>query len=216
MFIRLIIYLTPLLIGLLTPFLMNWKGVREHIKTRTFLKSLLAFKSVLIVVFSLIFILSLVFLFGGGGFVKFFNLLLFLIGFSVLIISLFILLVTLGISGNLSQFMLTMLVVLMYGTVFCANPLIETYKNDQETRQTIIGLAVNLNPMLVIAGNFFDHDLMRAQHMYRISLIGPYYPYSYTDWRYLLIGYLITAILCLALTRIILTRRSTSESLPQS
>lgn len=216
MAIRLVIYLSPLLIGLITPFLMNTKGIREHAKIHAFLKFLLVFKTAFIVTFGSILILSLSVLFSGADFIKSLNLLLFLVGFNGLIISLFILLIRLGVSSNLSQLIVTVLVIMMCGTVFYANPFIETYRADQEIRQTIINLAVNLNPMLVIAGNFFGHDLLRAQQMYQLSLIGPYYPYSYTDWRYLVIGYWVIAILCLTISQIVLPRQSSSESLPQN
>lgn len=215
MAIRLIIYLSPLLLGLITPFLMNTKRVYEHTQKRSILKLLSIFIPAFIVTFGLILILSLSFLFSGVDFTKSLNLLLFLVGFNGLIISLFILLIRLGVSSNLSQLIIMVLVIMMCGTVFYANPFIETYRTDQEIRQTIINLAVNLNPILVIAGNFWGHDLLRAQQMYQISLIGPYYPYSYTDWRYLLIGYWVIAILCLAISQIVLPRKSSSESLPQ-
>jgi hypothetical protein len=87
----------------------------------------------------------------------------------------------------------------MNGRIFWSNPLIETFASDMGIRQFIIKAIVYTTPFLTIAGNFFYNDLLRGTRMYGISVIGPYYSYSYADWRIVALIYCLIGFICYAL-----------------
>ncbi|MEK7448674.1 MAG: hypothetical protein AAB019_04230, partial [Planctomycetota bacterium] len=61
-------------------------------------------------------------------------------------------------------------------------------------KQSLINIALNFNPVTVLAANFFQHDLMRAPEMYNYSVIGVSY-YSYAVWWKVAAGYAVLSII---------------------
>jgi hypothetical protein len=113
------------------------------------------------------------------------------------------LLVRLGLNKQVSYISVSLLILLTNTTVFYINPFISAWQGDLIARQWVIKAGVAVNPMLVLAGNFFGHDLLRAREMYGICDIGPYYYYSYPDWLAVWMYYLGAGLLAFVLAAII-------------
>jgi hypothetical protein len=126
------------------------------------------------------------------------GLVVFISGFGVMVGSLCYLLMT-RLSGNVTQLVISLLVGLMMGTVFYANPIIELVRQNLVLRQLVIKMVMVVNPMLVIAGNFFSHDILRGRQLYYLSDIGPFYPYTYPAWGSVLAGYVIISLVAIGL-----------------
>lgn len=193
MLTRLVAYLSPVILALVIPFLLNQRKKKVEVLI-----------AVGIPTFCVGVVLAVVVIFSGGlTFVSYLKLVLFLIIYGLMIGSLCLLLVSLGVSGNLMQVIVTLITFLMLGTVFYANPLIESAPSNQ-IRQAIVQWSINLNPILIIAGTVFNYDIMLSPLMYRISLIQ-YYPHYYPEWWNFIAAYLVVGVICLA--GILLTRR---------
>ncbi|MFH1227509.1 MAG: hypothetical protein V1701_06355 [Planctomycetota bacterium] len=87
-------------------------------------------------------------------------------------------------------------IIFLYGLVFFANPLIETFSYSLYARQFVIKIIVFINPFLTIAANFFRDDILRAGTIYKQSIIGAYYSYSYADWRVCSFVYCVIGVVC--------------------
>jgi len=129
------------------------------------------------------------------GFTNLFYLAVFLWGWLVMVAGVSYLLIRLGLNKNIAYITVSVLILLTNATIFYINPFISAWQDNPGLRQWIIGLAVKINPMLTIAGNFFSHDLLRAREMYSLCDIGPYYFYSYANWVTLWIIYVVIGIL---------------------
>ena len=100
-----------------------------------------------------------------------------------------------------AQFASTALILFFSFSVFWINPLIEAYRNSP-VRDTLIYIAVNLNPMVTAYAHGYGADMLRQKLMYDISLIGPYYPYHVAGLFTIILSYLVpgavlTALSCL-------------------
>lgn len=198
MLTRFLAYLSPVIMALVIPFLLN------HPKTRFTNYRLQVLIPAGISVLIILIALAVVVIFSGGlTLVGYLKLAAFLIGYGLMLTSLCLLMMSSAVSSNLTQVIVTALAFLMLGTVFYANPLIESTPSNQ-IRQGIVQWSINLNPILVIAGTVFNYDIMLSPLMYRISLIQ-YYPHYYPEWWNFIVAYLVVGLICLG--GILLTRR---------
>lgn len=193
-----IAYFLPIIIGLTIPFLLT---LNQKWDTTWPVRTLWRSRAIGLII-SLSLILGLINLFTPSTSrllttANFFCLMFFLLGFGLLIMAIFYLLTSVGLSGALSQLITSLVALLMNTTVFYANPLIETYQSNPDTfvsGQTITNLVVNLNPMIIIASNFFGHDLLRAPTLYATSAISYY---SYAVWTKVFLWYIVIAVIFL-------------------
>lgn len=177
-------FLSLPILSLIIPFLLN----RNKKKSRVLMPAGIGISIVLV-------ILGIVAIFSGGlSFIGFLKLSLFLVCYALMLVSVFFLITSFGFSGNLTQVIVTIIAFLMIGTVFYANPFIESASS--QVRPAIIQWTINLNPIVIIAANFFSYDPMLSPVMYKLSLIQ-YYPHYYPSWGYVVLGYLIVSAICL-------------------
>jgi len=193
MLTKFVCYLSPVILGIIIPFLLN-----HLIKDKTLSRKIIPSGIALLLI--LIIILAVSVFTGGLNLLGFIKVAVFLLAYTLLIMSLYIMLTSIGFSGILSQVIVTTLVLLMSGTVFYTNPFIESISSGH-FRETLIQCSINLNPMLVIGANFFNYDTMLAPQMYKLSLIQ-YYPHYYLSWGYVIIGYLIVTLVCFGIIMI--------------
>jgi hypothetical protein len=192
MLIRLISFLSPILLAIAIPFLLT-----KSADTKPLIKQIIPPAIAMLI---LLFILLVILVIAGGiGFTGFLKLSLFIIAYSVMITAFTLMLLSFNLSGVVVQSIVTILLLLMIGTVFYANPLIE--QSSGETRQSIIQCAINLNPILIIGADFFNYDMILAPQMYKISLIQ-YYPHNYPEWYCVTGVYLAIALILFILARI--------------
>ncbi|MDI6733405.1 MAG: hypothetical protein QME51_04915 [Planctomycetota bacterium] len=141
--------------------------------------------------------------FGALTFINSLYLIIFLCGWGCMIAGLFYLVGNLGAGIHFSYVLVSLIVILLNTTVFYINPLISAVQHNHILRQWVIKIAVNINPMLIIASNFFGHDPLRFREMYSICDIGPYYFYSYAHWCTILVFYIIIGVLSFAISRLL-------------
>jgi hypothetical protein len=197
--VAVLVYLSPLLIGLFIPFLLKNSERNQPTQLRKIIALLIP---VILPAALLAFIFAVwqacspgVFSLSASNLLK---LTIFLCGWSVMIIGVHRLLITLLANRNLAYIILMLLIILMNTTVFYVNPFLDAVNSDLNTRKIIIKLAISLNPILAIAGSFFRHDLLRANIMYSLCDIGPYYFYTYTSGTVIFISYMLIGLLTLA------------------
>lgn len=190
MLLPIVAYISPLIIGLLIPFLLK----AEYSLKRLIITSLII-SGLFWLITGLLNILS-----AKSGFslsiTQWLGLGIFYLGYAMLISGVSYLLTSLKVSAPVTQVVVSIGVLLMNSTVFYANPIIESVAANQQARQWAIKSVININPMIVIAANFFNHDILRAGKMYALSVIGPYYPYSYPAWGWILLVYLTFGLVC--------------------
>lgn len=200
---RLVCYLSPIVLGIIIPFLLNQFHKDKQTRYRKIIPSVFTLLLILII------ILGVSIFTGGLNFIGFIKIAVFLFAYSLMIMALYIMLTSIGLSGILSQVIVIMPVLLMNGTVFYANPLIESVTSNQ-FREMIVQWSINLNPMLIIGANFFNYDMILAPQMYKLSLIQ-YYPHYYSSWGYVVSGYLFITAICFGITML----KKTSIKSPQ-
>ncbi|MBI4713081.1 MAG: hypothetical protein HY762_07265 [Planctomycetes bacterium] len=190
MLLPIVAYISPLIIGLLIIFLLK----TGHRLKRVIITSLII-SALFWLITGLLNILS-----AKSGFslsiTQWLGLGIFYLGYGILISGVFYLLTSLKVFAPVTQVVVSIGALLMNSTVFYANPIIESVAANQQTRQWLIKSVININPMIVIAANFFNHDILRAGKMYAVSVIGPYYQYSYPGWRWVLLVYLVLGLVC--------------------
>lgn len=214
MFFRLLIFLiflTPIVLGLLIPFLANSQRFTCRIKSASLLRLLVIFQPIFLVTLAIVLFASVLLVFYGKSILNAVGLMVFLIGLGIWIIALIMLGYSLGISGNLIQMLVTLVILLMCGTVFYANPFIELYQNTASIRNVIIAGTINLNPILVIGSNFLNQNLLLEPMLYDFSLIQ-YYPHYYLPWYDILSGFLGGTVLILVICGILKGVKITSHS----
>ena len=199
-----IAYLTPLLLGIMIPFLMNTRTTDQNqTSVRQFrnipVKPILG-AGILILLIGLANFLTTP-SDRGLNFSDWLTLSVFLAGFSLLLIATCYLLSQLGCSGNLTQGLVSFVTLLITTTVFWLDPLIESLAGNHTLRQWLINWTMNINPTLTLASNFFRDDPMRAPEMYQHSVIGVSY-YAYAAWWKIMIGHLGLAVLFILMGKV--------------
>lgn len=210
---RFVCYLSPVIIGIIIPFLLNHPvkdppeprqtdtvGLGSRRAGKTLSRKIIPSGITLLLI--LVIILCVSVFTGGLTPLSFIALASFLLVYTLMIMVVYFMLTSIGFSGIISQVIVIILILLMSGTVFYANPLIETAPSP--LRGMIVQWSINLNPMLIISANFFNYDMILAPQMYKLSLIQ-YYPHYYLAWGYVVIGYLIVTMVCFC---IIMVKRS--------
>ena len=176
---------SPLLIGFIIPFLIaiTVNRVNRH---RTAIIRCVLF---LLILFAILYVLSIV---CGEYVITFAELAVFLSAFAVLIFSIFYLLSALRLLPIISQVVIYLVVILMVGTIFWFNPIIEDAESSGLSSGDITdraNLALTLNPYVVV-GSILDMDVMRFNILYRSSLIAKY-NFRYPSWTAVAIWYMV-------------------------
>lgn len=197
--IPIIVYLSPLLLGLTIPFLALYFPYSHNNKKKPIkLRQLFLIGITLPIVIITIIIGALHIIYPSAvfhlTFSNFICLVIFLFGWSLMIAGVCYLFSTLGLSRNSIYVIIFILILSANTTMFYINPFISAVQSDPVSRQWLIKLAVHINPILTIAGNFFKHDILRSGSMYSICDIGPYYFYGYADWIKVLLYYILIGI----------------------
>ncbi|MBI5779039.1 MAG: hypothetical protein HZA49_06245 [Planctomycetes bacterium] len=200
-FVPVFAYLSPVLLGLIVAFLVaTSEFTRQGVKSIG--KMLLYYLT--IPVLAVMIVIGLVP--SPASFnISFINLLclaVFFWGWLIMVAGVSYLFIRAGLNKNIAYIIVSLLILLTNATVFYINPFISAWQDNPGLRQWIIGLAVKINPMLTVAGNFFGHDLLRARAMYSLCDIGPYYFYSYANWFTLWIIYVIIGAVMIGLALI--------------
>ncbi|MFH1231091.1 MAG: hypothetical protein V1709_06290 [Planctomycetota bacterium] len=203
-----IVYLSPLLLGLIIPFLVLYSH-HSHNSAKKLIQILLVRITLPVIIITIIIgvlnniiphtIFSLTT-------INFIYLAVFLWGWALMTAGFCYLFITLGLDKNLIYVIISILMILANTTVFYINPFINAVQSDIVLRQWLIKVAVHINPMLTIASNFFKHDILRSNSMYSICDIGPYYFYGYANWIKVLLYYVLIGFLALGLSVIINSR----------
>ena len=182
---RLVALISPIVVGFIIPFLIaiTVNRVNRH---RTAIIRCVLF---LLILFAILYVLSIV---CGEYAVTFAKLAVFLSAFAVLIFSLFYLLSALRLPSLISQVVIYLVVILMVGTIFWFNPIIENAESSGLSSEDITdraNLALALNPYVVV-GSILNMDVMRFNILYSSSLIAKY-NFRYTSWTTVAIWYMV-------------------------
>ena len=187
-----IAYLTPLVLGIGIPFIMN--------TTQTSLRKQVSISLLLWAVLSAVLIGTKLITHSAIpiSYLKLCGMVVFILSFGIFIGAGFYLLKK-WLSGSLAQLIMGLLLGLMAGSVFYANPIIELVKDNLVLRQLVIKWAIIVNPILIMAGNFFGQDILRGRQLYSLCDIGPFYAYNYPSWMSISLGYLIVSLVLIGL-----------------
>lgn len=204
-FIPIIVYISPLFLGLIIPFLaLHFLYSHNNKKKLIKLKQIFLIGITLPVIIITIIIGALHIIYPSATFhltsSNFLCLVIFLFGWALMIAGVCYLFSTLGLNKNSIYVIISILILLTNTTMFYINPFISAVQSDLVSRQWLIKLAVHINPILTIASNFFKHDILRSNSMYSICDIGPYYFYSYANWIKVLLYYILISISAFGLT----------------
>ncbi len=119
------------------------------------------------------------------------------LAFCLLLAAAFALVRCIGAEPMAAQFVSLLVACALVGTVFYADPLVET-EMPPETRSRVINAVLAPNPIMAITWSLLRFDLLHRQVMYdRISVIGRFYAYEYPRWWAVSCGYLVCAALML-------------------
>jgi hypothetical protein len=187
--IPIVAYLSPLLVGLIVPLLLNDRKQKIFV----LLLKIIIPSLVISLIIAFLHIVS-----KPTGFslniARFLYFVIFLSGWALFTAGIYYLFITLGAGKDISYLIISLIILLMNTTIFYVNPIISAVQDNTVLRQKIIEVAININPILTIATNFFHHDLLRSSTIYSICDIGSYYFYSYAHWVTILIYYLIIGV----------------------
>jgi magnesium-transporting ATPase (P-type) len=207
-FIPIIAYLSPLLLGLIIPFLLLYAPSSKK-DIRTLIKIILVRITLPVIIIAVI-VIGLHIISSSNQFhlttVNFLYLMLFLWSWSLMIGGISYLCSIFNLNRNGMYVIIFILILLANTTVFYINPFIQAVNSDVIVRQWLIKLSIHINPILTIASNFFKHDLLRSNSLYSICDIGPYYFYTYASWITITIYYIIVGILAFGIAEIKRTR----------
>jgi len=192
MLLRLISFLSPVLLAVIIPFLLATIPEPKPL-TRKIIPPTIALLTLLLIL-AAVSIIS-----GGIGFTGFLKLSIFIIAYSVMITAFTLMLLSFNLAGIIVQVIVTLPLLLMSSAIFYVNPLIEL--SAGAARQSIIQCSINLNPILIIGADFFNYDMILAPQMYKISFIQ-YYPHNYPEWHYVTGIYLFAALISFIILRI--------------
>ena len=113
-----------------------------------------------------------------------------LAAFAALLLGVFFLLSSLGASAPLCQLAASLASILLLGTLFCTNGIIEGCQGAG-LRDWLVQAAVTVNPVSTLAKSVCGLDMLRGRIMYDLSVIPSYYRFSYTSWQKMALGYLL-------------------------
>jgi hypothetical protein len=192
MTLALIAYLIPLVLGIGISFIMNnaQTSLRKQIIISLLLWGVL---SAVLIITKLITDPAI-----PISYLKLCGMMVFILSFGILI-GAGVYLLKKWLSSNTIQLVMGLLVGLMAGSVFYINPIIELVKDNLVIRQLVIKWAIIINPVLVMASNFFGQDILRGRQLYSLCDIGPFYPYNYPSWISLSLGYLVISLVFIGL-----------------
>ena len=195
--VPIISYLSPLLLGLVVPFLIAFRNDKVSLLRIVLYKVTLP----VIIVMIIVSILNIIYLNNPFSLtiINSLQLTVFLWLWALMTAGVCYLFITLGVDKNLIYIIISILILLTNTTIFYINPFINACQQNTILRQGVIKIAMNINPILVIAGNFFKHDILRSNSMYSICDIGPYYFYGYANWINVLLYYILISILTFGL-----------------
>ena len=179
---RILAFLSPLLAGLLVPFLLALARDRKWSRPAALAAAPLG-------VVSLIVLLLMAWIPSGDRFSCWLELSCFLLAFGVLLFGLFHLLLGLGRSTTLAQIGTGLLVLLMVGTLFYFDPLLEQVR-EAGTLHTRVEWAMKGNPYVVVASSIFEEDVLTRPFLYRHTLLADL-PRSYPEWPPVALGYVV-------------------------
>ena len=74
----------------------------------------------------------------------------------------------------------SLLGLLMCGTIFYVNPLIESA--EPSLKPWLIRAAITPNPLVALTAGAFGQDILRSRVIYSRSVIGQFYQYNYPHW----------------------------------
>ena len=184
----LLAFLSPLLVGLATPFLLAQYSKQGTKKAVTMLGGFVIAIAIILILLSVTFKVNLT---------NALKLCLFLAAFEMALAGGFYLLSILF-NAKISQLLISLLVVAMLGTIFYFNPIIEKYEESGYTSGQIAevcNVALQANPYGVVSGSIFGIDFIRENKgIYRNSLIS-LYNFRYPDWTKVLAGYIIFSVI---------------------
>lgn len=178
-------YLCLIILSLVIPFLLNRRDKNSSLFRR--LKPV----GILFGIIALILIVLAVSS-GGLGFINTLKLILFLLCYSMLLAGLCLLAIALGASGAVSQVIVTLISLLMMGTIFYANTFVDA-SISTELRKVIVQWSINLNPLITIGSQVFSDDMLRLPVIYQATSIH-YYPYYYPSLGIISLYYFIISI----------------------
>ncbi len=117
--------------------------------------------------------------------------------FCLLLAAVFAFVRCIGAEPMAAQFVSLVMACALVGTVFYADPIVET-EMPPATRSRVINAVLAPNPIMAITWSLLRFDLLHRQVMYdRISVIGRFYAYEYPQWWTVSCGYIVCAALLL-------------------
>ncbi len=178
--------LSPLVLGIILPFLFARAGEKEW-SVRGRLKAFVG----LLLFWTLL--LAALWVGSDEPFSRLLSTLGFLGAWSGFVVGLFHLFVGIRLPGVLSQILCSFLVILMVGTLFYFNPILEAAEGGSpETFQSRVDLAMEWNPWVVMAYSIFEDDLLTHRSLYTRTRLADL-PRIYPDWSVIALRYLFLA-----------------------
>lgn len=177
----------PLLFGFLIPFLLAFgreRGWRTRKRTGVAAMGASAW----------IVLLGVLWVFSGEPVIRLLESACFLLAFAVFLVGLFHLL-----GGRApAQVGCGLVVVLMVGTLFYFDPIVEHAMESRLTREQFrarVDLALEGNPYAVMAYSIFEEDLLTRKVLYTRTMLADLQR-SYPDWSRVALGYVLAGFWC--------------------
>lgn len=169
---HLLAMLAPLLLGLVLPLALALGWARPQRWRWAVKTALLVFAAVgaLLLIFAMLY---------GAALGTWLNLALFLLAYGVLVVSVMQLGLLVRMGPATAQIFTSLIVILMVGTVFYFNPIIEAAALEQ--KQSMVDLAMTMNPWIIIGGPVLGGDPLRARWLYSFSQVGVF-NFLYPPW----------------------------------
>ena len=178
--------LSPLILGILIPFLFARAGEKEW-SVRGRLRAFVGLLLFWMVLLGTLWALS------DEPFSRLLSTLGFLGAWSGFLVGLFHFFVGLRLPGVFSQVLCSFLVILMVGTLFYFNPILEAAEGGSpETFQSRVDLAMEWNPWVVMSYSIFEDDLLTHRSLYTRTRLADL-PRIYPDWGSIALRYLFLA-----------------------
>jgi hypothetical protein len=178
---RIVAFASPLFLGFLLPFTLALGREKQWSLRKR------AAAAALTPVFWLL-LLFLLWSFSGDRISRFLQTAAFLLAFSSFLIGLFHLIVGFRLPPAVAQIFSGLMVVLMVGTLFYFDPILERSSAVQLPDR--VALALEWNPYAVMAYSIFEEDVLTRRILYTRTLLADL-QHGYPDWTRAALGYVL-------------------------